>query len=125
MAQFGKKTIFEIIKATISSKPGEVGATISEPMRTQEPVVNIPVKKISRLEPVEKFKKPEHARNLKRIVQSMKKGRTMPPISVRRTSNGYQAVDGHHRLRAHEILNRRTIRARVISPRNITTEEKA
>ncbi len=112
-------TISEVIKATVSTGPRVVGATINEPTITQEPIVNLPVKKISRLEPVDKFDQPEYAQNLKRIVLSMKKGRTMPPILVRRTSDGYQVIDGHHRLMAHEILNKKNIPARIVSPRNI------
>lgn len=113
----------EVIKATVYPGPDEVGATITAPQRTPEPVVQLPVAKISKLEPVEKFDLPVHAANLKRIMLAIKQGKKLPPILVRRTPDGYQVVDGHHRLRAHELLNKHHIAARVISPRNIEVAE--
>jgi hypothetical protein len=113
----------EAIRATIYPGPDEIGATIHALPRTPEPVRQLPISKITRLEPIEKFDNPDHAKNLKKIMLAIKQGKQLPPILVRRTPRGYQVVDGHHRFRAHELLNKKTISAQVVSPRNIDIAE--
>jgi tetratricopeptide (TPR) repeat protein/ribosomal protein S18 acetylase RimI-like enzyme len=110
------------IKATISTHPDHMGATVQEPHKIQEPVVLLPANKILVLEPDTKFDDPEHALNLRRITAAIKKGAKLPAILVRRLGMKYQVVDGHHRFRAYRDLNIKLIPARIIQPNNITID---
>lgn len=63
---------------------------------------------------------------LKGIIDAMKDGKTLPPISLYQIKDDYFIVDGHHRFRAARELQHSHIRSRIIEllPSKNTLENK-
>ncbi|MDK9708025.1 MAG: ParB N-terminal domain-containing protein [Desulforhopalus sp.] len=63
---------------------------------------------------------------LKSIIDAMKEGKTLPPISLYQIKDDYFIVDGHHRFRAARELEHSHIRSRIIEllPSKNTLENK-
>jgi len=47
------------------------------------------------------------------FVEILEAGGCLPPITLREIPPGYLLVDGRHRLAAHKLLGRTTIKARI------------
>lgn len=110
--------ISEIIRATVSHDPNDYGSYITD-TGDNEYISFIPTKVIDIFEPDEKFDDLENNKNLNKIVKSIKLGKKLPPVLLRRIGNRFQILDGHHRFKAYKILNRKYIPAKIISKTNI------
>ena len=108
----------EIITAKLSTDPDDYSAYVTD-TGDKLPSTFIPVKDISTFEPDEKFQDKDNVKNLKDILIALKQGKKLPPILVRKHGNGYQVIDGHHRLKAYKLLNKKYIPAHIISTSNI------
>ena len=100
-------------------KTGAMGSAYSPPRDDTTPVIPINIKRVTTFEPPEKAQ----ANRLKvdRMVGALQAGKELPPIAVKPTDTGYQVVDGHHRLAAHQKAGSTTIPAKVVQPENIKT----
>lgn len=96
---------------------GAAGSAYSPPKFDTSPVIPINAKRVSNFEPPEKAK--DNQMKVDRMVRSLEAGKELPPIAVKSTPDGYQVVDGHHRLAAHQQFGSTTIPAKVIEPENI------
>ena len=110
--------ITEVAKVKLSTDPEDFGAYITDKGQS-EPTVMLPVSKLTTFETDDKFKKPEHAKNLYNIVKALKAGKELPPILVRRQGTGYQVLDGHHRFMAYKLLDKKDIPARIVAKSNV------
>lgn len=111
--------LYEITKVTLSDDPMDFGAYVRD-VGKLEPIVKIPVAKIVPFEPdAEHETKPNFSANMKKINSVLKKDTDLPAIIVRRYKNGYQVMDGHHRLKAYKRAGKKFIPARIIDPANI------
>ena len=63
---------------------------------------------------------------LKGIIDAMKEGKNLPPISLYQIKDDYFILDGHHRFRAARELDRSHIRSRIVEllPSKNTLENK-
>lgn len=114
--------IFEILSETsrvkLSTDPDDYGATVND-TNPLERIVSIPVNKIDVFEPDDKFNDPHYAKNLRNISAALKKGKTLPPILVRRQGQQFQVVDGHHRFKAYRMAGLNEIPARIVTKYNV------
>ena len=110
--------INEIARIKLSTNPSDYGAYVTD-KGTPEKTIELPISKITVFEPEDKFSDPDNAKNLKKIVQALKAGKTMPPILVRRQGNKFQVLDGHHRFMAYKMLGKKSILARIIASVNV------
>ena len=116
-----KESVGEVAKVKLSSDPNNFGAWVNDSGKPEKTVV-IPTNKIHVFEPDDKFNNPQHAKNLANIVKAIKAGKKLPPILVRRHGiDRFQVVDGHHRFMAYRMAGVKNIPARVIDPKNITS----
>lgn len=109
------------VKVRISKDPSDLGAYVDDDDET-EPTINLGLSNItSVLEPDDLHdEKPGASSRIARMVRSIKAGKDMPPILVRRHGKGYQVLDGHHRFKAYRKAGAETIPARIVKPENIT-----
>jgi hypothetical protein len=113
----------EVAKITLSNDPTDLGAYIRDSGK-EEPTTIIPVHKIIVFEPDDLHaQKPNFEANMKKLLAALKKGDKLPPILVRRVHNGYQVLDGHHRLKAYKHVGLKSIPARIVDPANIKMKE--
>ena len=105
-------------KITLSTDPNFYGATVGNYQATG-PIVNIPANKLVGFEPDDKMNQPKSKANVKKIVDGLKKGDTLPPLLVRKYKNGYQVLDGHHRFWAYKLLGVKSIPAQIVPPEDI------
>jgi len=114
----------EAAKVRLSTDPSNFGAYVSDTGSHEEKTVKIPVHKIDVFEPDAKFDEPKYAKNLKKIVNAIKAGKTLPPILVRRMPGlRYQVLDGHHRFKAYRLAGVKSIPARIVAPANVKVDE--
>lgn len=121
-----KDILSEVHYVTLTAPDSEeVGAWIRNQGK-DEPVVILPVGKITTFEPIEKTGKGtasiDSENNVRNIMRSVKKGRDVPPILVMKTPGGFQVIDGHHRLEAYKRLGKKSIPARMVSTQRIRTK---
>lgn len=116
--------INEKITAVISTDPEDMGAYVDDDGKGNEPVVSIPLSQISPFEPESKMRMPASKKNLLNIAKAIRLGHKIEPILVRKDKNGYIIVDGHHRYFAAKIASEKTIRAKIIQPRNFEIKEE-
>lgn len=111
-----REFISELHRVEVHNKPDWVGAYVDDRVNPQkvEPITKLPIHKISELEPDSKFSDPKFAANLEKIVGALKAGKELPPIIVRRIGKEFQVVDGHHRFKAHRMLGKKFINARIV-----------
>jgi len=100
-------------------KTGAMGSTYSPPRDDTTPVIPVNIKRVDTFEPPEKAQ--ANWTKVDRMVDALKAGKELPPIAVKPTDTGYQVVDGHHRLAAHQKAGSTTIPAKVVQPENIKT----
>lgn len=115
--------IDEKITAVISTDPRNMGADIDDDGKNEEPIVLIPLDKITPFEPASKMKIPSSKRNMFNIAKAFRLGHKVDPILVRKSRDGYIVVDGHHRFFAAIIAGMRTIRAKILLPKNVVIKE--
>ena len=99
-----------------------------------EHIVRIPISHISRNHDDDHFNNKSSYKNIDNIRKSIKKGKDIKPIHVDlhgrssrsdfktfgwhyKPTHQYALRDGHHRLKAHRLEGKKTIRA-IISPRD-------
>ena len=78
------------------------------------PVVEISLDKLVGLEPDEKMEIEEYRVKMESMAQAIKEGKILDPILVRVYENGYQVLDGHHRLHAYKKAGAHVIPCRVV-----------
>src|SRR3990167_7797910 len=91
------------VKILISSD--SIGAETTEftaVMAEGLPVVEISLDKLIGLEPDEKMEIEEHGVKMESMAQAIRDGKILDPMLVRVYENGYQVLDGHHRLHAYK-----------------------
>lgn len=106
-------------KVKLFTDPDYFGAEVSDTGFDSLPVVNISIRNLVGFEPDSKMKDPKSKANVKKMLEDLKKGNSLPPILVRKTASGYQVLDGHHRFYAYKLLKRNTIPARVVPAKDI------
>lgn len=111
----------EVAKVRISKDPDDLGAYVDDE-GDPEPTVMLPIALITGvLEPDDMHQtKPGAPQKIARMAKAIKSGKHMPPILVRRHSDGYQVMDGHHRFKAYRLAKSDEIPARIVDPENIT-----
>lgn len=114
----------EAIKAVISTDPKNFGADVQDDGKGDEPTISIPLDQIVPFEPEDKMKLPSSKKNMLNIAKAIRLGHKIEPILVRKGTNGYIVVDGHHRYFAAKIAGTKTIRAKIIQPKNIEIKEE-
>lgn len=114
----------ETIKAVISTDPKNFGADVQDDGTGGESIVNIPISQIVPFEPEDKMKLPASKKNMLNIAKAIRLGHKINPIVVRKSGNEYTVVDGHHRYFAAKIAGSKTIRAKIIQPRNLEIKEE-
>lgn len=101
----------------IYPKSGATGSTTSPLAHDTTPVIPINIKRVTTFEP------PQKVQGNKLTVDSMSArlaaGKELPPIAVRATPKGYEVIDGHHRLAAHQQAGSKSIPAKIVEPENI------
>ena len=100
-------------------KSGAMGSVYSPPKYDTTPVIPVNPKYVTTFEPPEKAM--SNQLKVNSMARSLEAGKQLPPIAVKSTDTGYQVVDGHHRLAAHQQAGSKTIPAKVINPENIKT----
>lgn len=115
------KKLGEVAKVRISKDPNDLGAYVDDEGEP-EPTVHLKLSDItSVLEPDEHHaEKPGASKRIARMVKSIKDGKKLPPILVRKHGDGYQVLDGHHRFKAYRIAKVSDVPARIVDPENIT-----
>lgn len=96
---------------------GAAGSTYSPPKFDTTPVIPVNARRVTNFEPPEKAQ--ANSFKVDKMVRSLEQGKELPPIAVRSTPTGYEVVDGHHRLAAHQKFGSTSIPAKVIEPENI------
>ena len=114
----------EVAKVRLSTAPKDFGAYVTD-KGTPEKTVMLPISKISIFEPDDKFDDQKHTKNLDNIIKTIKLGKELPPILVRRQKLGYQVLDGHHRFKAYKMLGKKEIPARIVSNYNVKDIKEA
>lgn len=104
--------------------PGRQGVDVDDTGVETIPVTTLPIESLVLNEPASKMKSPESQATLKQLVTSMKKGKKIPPILVRKLGNKYQILDGHHRYFATKIIGGESMRARIIPPEYIEASQE-
>jgi hypothetical protein len=113
------RAVQNVAPSTHFPKSGAAGSTYSPPKDDTTPVIPVSPKYVTTFEPLEKAQ--SNPLKVERIAAAIKAGKELPPIVVKPTDTGYQVVDGHHRLAAHQQAGSTTIPAKVIDPVNIKT----
>jgi putative chitinase len=103
----------------LSSNPNDMGAYTDDKKEKRYPPKKLPIKSIKVFEPESKMRSKEGRLNVLNLVAAIQRGERLPPIWVRRHGNGYQVLDGHHRLYAHKVAGKKTIWARIIPSHEI------
>lgn len=98
-------------------KSGATGSTTSPMAHDTTPVIPINIKRVSTFEPPEKVQ--GNALTVNSMANKLAAGKELPPIAVRATPKGYEVIDGHHRLAAHQQAGSTSIPAKVVAPENI------
>jgi ParB-like chromosome segregation protein Spo0J len=106
--------------------PNQQGVDIDDPDDELEEldIETLPIKGLVPNEPASKMDLPTSKVILKRMIKSMKKGESLPPILVRKLGRKYQILDGHHRYFAAVALGIDKIQARIIPPDYVEMSEK-
>jgi hypothetical protein len=115
--------IDEKITAVISTDPKNMGADVDDDGKNEEPIVSIPLDKITPFEPASKMKISSSRKNMFNIAKAFRLGHKVEPILVRKSKDGYIVVDGHHRFFAAIIAGMKTIRAKILMPKNVEIKE--
>lgn len=115
--------IDEKITAVISTDPKNMGADVDDDGKNEEPVISIPLERIVPFEPVSKMREPSSKKNMFNIAKAFRLGHKVDPILVRKSKDGYTVIDGHHRFFAAKIAGMKTIRAKILLPKNIEIKE--
>jgi hypothetical protein len=115
--------IDEKISAVVYTDPKNKGADVDDDGANDDPVVSIPLDQISPFEPESKMKIPASRKNMLNIAKSIRLGHKIEPILLRKSKDGYIIVDGHHRFFAAKIAGVKSIRAKIIQPKNLEIKE--
>ncbi len=100
---------------------GTAGAVYSPPNHDKiTPTLRVKTDLVKNSEPLEKTSL--HPQ-VDRMIDKLKSGKAkdIPPVTVKKTDSGYQVIDGHHRLAAHQKAGTDTMRVRVVDPKNLKT----
>src|SRR6056300_172225 len=90
----------------------------------QRPSSPVPVDKLYGYEPDDKMDDPASANKLIDLAVAMKSGDAVPPIVVRKTAQGYQVLDGHHRMHAARKAGLDTLDAVVVDAGDIVYSDE-
>jgi len=120
-----KQFLFELTKVKISKDPDALGAYVTDKRSNtgNEKIVEIPINRfLETNEPKDKTAvgtaSTDSEKVVQKIIDSMKLEKDIDPILVKRSGSGYLVLDGHHRLEAHKRLNRKTIKAKILTAFN-------
>lgn len=113
------RAVQNVAPSPMFPKSGAAGSAYSRPEHDTTPVIPVSPKYLTTFEPPEKAQ--SNPLKVNRLAAAVKAGKDVPPIVVKPTDTGYQVVDGHHRLAAHQQAGSTTIPAKVIDPVNIKT----
>ena len=113
------RAVQNVAPSPMFPKSGAAGSAYSPPKYDTTPVIPVSPKYLTTFEPPEKAQ--SNPLKVNRLAAAVKAGKDVPPIIVKPTDTGYQVVDGHHRLAAHQQAGSTTIPAKVIDPVNIKT----
>ena len=90
----------------------------------QRPSSPVPVSKLYGYEPDDKMDDPISANAVIDLAVAMKSGDAIPPIVVRKTAQGYQVLDGHHRMFAAKKAGLDTLDAVVVDAGDIVYSDE-
>jgi hypothetical protein len=87
-------------QAELTRDPGYRGAYVQSTAGI--PVTTLPVDKLSRWEPESKLRGAANQAKVQQMVQAIRQGAALPPITVTPLlTGGYRIIDGHHRYGAY------------------------
>src|SRR6056300_737685 len=90
----------------------------------QRPSTPIPVAKLYGYEPDDKMNDIHSANKVIDLAVAMKSGDAIPPVVVRKTAQGYQVLDGHHRMFAAKKAGLDTLDAVVVDAGDIVYSDE-
>ena len=88
------------------------------------PVTTVPISSLSMWEPESKLTGAEGREHVAQMVQAIKQGVKLPPITVTPLATGYRIVDGHHRYGAYKLAGVKNIPVRVVDRKKVLYVEK-
>jgi hypothetical protein len=87
-------------QAELTRDPGYRGAYVKSTAGI--PVTSLPINKLERWEPESKLQGASNQAKVQQMVQDIKQGAKLPPITVTPLlTGGYRIIDGHHRYGAY------------------------
>jgi hypothetical protein len=87
-------------QAELTRDPGYRGAYVKSTAGI--PVTSLPIDKLERWEPASKLQGASNQAKVQQMVQDIKQGAKLPPITVTPLlTGGYRIIDGHHRYGAY------------------------
>jgi hypothetical protein len=87
-------------QAELTRDPGYRGAYVKSTAGI--PVTTVPIDKLERWEPASKLQGASNQAKVQQMVQDIKQGAKLPPITVTPLlTGGYRIIDGHHRYGAY------------------------
>jgi uncharacterized ParB-like nuclease family protein len=105
------------LRAVQNIAPSARGSFFSNPKHDTTPVIPINAKRVTNFEPAEKVQTSKSY--VGSMVDHLKSGGQLPPIVVKPTKTGYEVIDGHHRLAAHQQAGSASIPAKIAEPQNV------
>jgi len=120
-----KKELLSEISIRMSHDPDDLSAYIDDLTGVDDlPIISLPIDRITGFEPDEKMSVPKHRRRMLKMADAIRRGgaSALPPILVRRhphDPDGWQVIDGHHRLAAHRLAGTDRIPVRVVPDESI------
>lgn len=106
-------------KVKLFTDPSFYGAEVEDDVGDGLPVKNLKVDTIIGFEPEEKMQQPEAKAHVEKLLKKLQGGEELNPILTRVYKNGFQVLDGHHRLQAYRLAKKDTIPAKVIPAKDI------
>ena len=118
---YTKLATLDLENIKVKIYPGGLGADVDydEEEFKQLPTKTIPLDQLVLNEPASKMKQPKSKAMLKQLIKSIKGGEEVPPIIVRKLEDKYQVIDGHHRYFAFKALDKDSIKAVVVDPKDV------
>ena len=88
------------------------------------PVTTVPISSLIMWEPESKLTGAEGSEHVAQMVQAIKQGAKLPPITVTPLATGYRIIDGHHRYGAYKLAGVKNIPVRVVDRKKVLYLEK-